>query len=292
MPTRCRYELWAESACYPRSTFYPLSRWSSITEPPDHYVLLHLLDCRSRVGLPLLHYQSDFDRPGNLRTPPLRFGRSTAPNKLPTMHGPLTRWRVSRTQRSAGWYFMTAPQRLAYVSASLPTYPTQVTSKSNAKLQKHHGPFRLAAGRLWSSQPLQLRVSGGDSAGHRYAIRAGRNLPDTISLPRTVIVTGRRLSVSIRCSHIFTNLPSTGRRHTLYVHFRVSRVLCFNKQSQPLIFMTLRGLRSKSLTLEAYLSRSYGINLPSSSPEFSSALEFHPAHLCRFAWYGSIQTEA
>ena len=50
---------------------------------------------------------------------------------------------------------------------------------------------------------------------------------------RTVIVTAAVYRASIRCSHPSLNLPAPGRRHTLYVHFRVSRVLCFNKQSQP-----------------------------------------------------------
>ena len=36
---------WAVSACYPRSTFYPLERWPFHSEPPDHYDLLsYLLD--------------------------------------------------------------------------------------------------------------------------------------------------------------------------------------------------------------------------------------------------------
>ncbi len=34
---------WGRSACYPRSTFYPLSDGPSIRKPPDHYVLLSYL---------------------------------------------------------------------------------------------------------------------------------------------------------------------------------------------------------------------------------------------------------
>lgn len=56
-----------------------VERWPFHSEPPDHYVLLsHLLDLSvSQLSYLLpLHYQSDF-RPdlGNLRTPPLLFGR-------------------------------------------------------------------------------------------------------------------------------------------------------------------------------------------------------------------------
>src|ERR1700739_2166078 len=56
-----------------------VERWPFHSEPPDHYVLLsHLLDLSvSQLSyLMPLHYQHDF-RPylGNLRTPPLLFGR-------------------------------------------------------------------------------------------------------------------------------------------------------------------------------------------------------------------------
>ena len=70
---------WAVSACYPRSTFYPLSDGPSIQKPPDHYDLLsHLLDLsvsQSSTLMPL-HYQHDF-RPylAYLCTPPLPFRR-------------------------------------------------------------------------------------------------------------------------------------------------------------------------------------------------------------------------
>ena len=66
----------------------------------------------------------------------------------------------------------------------------------------------------------------------RYTIRAGRNLPDKeFRYLRTRYSYGRRLlglrsgaSLSITPS---INLPAPGRHHTLYVHFRVCRVLCF-----------------------------------------------------------------
>ena len=52
---------------------------------------------------------------------------------------------------------------------------------------------------------------------------------------RTVIVTAAVYGTSIKSLLTLTpsfNLPAPGRRHTLYVHFRVCRVLCFIKQSQ------------------------------------------------------------
>ena len=67
----------------------------------------------------------------------------------------------------------------------------------------------------------------------RYAIHAGRNLPDKeLRYLRTVIVTaavywgfGRELR---SCElTLFLNLPTPGRRQTLYILLRVGRVLCF-----------------------------------------------------------------
>ena len=67
----------------------------------------------------------------------------------------------------------------------------------------------------------------------RYAIRAGLNLPDKeFHYLRTVIVTAAihqgfdsRLQAEAVTSPV--NLLALGRRHPLYVRFRVSRELCF-----------------------------------------------------------------
>ena len=67
----------------------------------------------------------------------------------------------------------------------------------------------------------------------RYAIRAGRNLPDKeFRYLRTVIVTAAvyRGLVSVLRAEALTpprNLPAPGRRQPLYVVFRLSRDLCF-----------------------------------------------------------------
>ena len=64
-----------------------------------------------------------------------------------------------------------------------------------------------------------------------YTIRAGRNLPDKeFRYLRTVIVTAAVYWLRSGASLSITpsiNLPAPGRHHTLYVHFRVCRVLCF-----------------------------------------------------------------
>ena len=69
--------------------------------------------------------------------------------------------------------------------------------------------------------------------GDRYAIRAGRNLPDKeFRYLRTVIVTAavyRGFGSSLWPCGLtnLLNLPAPGRRQTLYFLFRVRRVLCF-----------------------------------------------------------------
>ena len=71
--------------------------------------------------------------------------------------------------------------------------------------------------------------------GSRYAIRAGRNLPDKeFRYLRTVIVTaavywGFGSKLLSDCSDITSplNLPAPGRRQTLYIVLRLGRVLCF-----------------------------------------------------------------
>ena len=71
--------------------------------------------------------------------------------------------------------------------------------------------------------------------GSRYAIRAGRNLPDKeFRYLRTVIVTAAVYwgfgSMLLSDKSDITsplNLPAPGRRQTLYIVLRLSRVLCF-----------------------------------------------------------------
>jgi hypothetical protein len=63
----------------------------------------------------------------------------------------------------------------------------------------------------------------------RYAIRAGRNLPDKeFRYLRTVIVTAaidRGFGSGLVTPPL--DLPASGRRHPLYVRLRVGRELCF-----------------------------------------------------------------
>ena len=69
--------------------------------------------------------------------------------------------------------------------------------------------------------------------GSRYAIRAGRNLPDKeFRYLRTVIVTAavhRGFGSKLRSEELTDplNLPAPGRRQSLYIRLRVRRDLCF-----------------------------------------------------------------
>ena len=132
--------------------------------------------------------------------------------------------------------------------------------------------------------------------GHRYAIRAGRNLPDKeFRYLRTVIVTAavyRGFDQEL-APHQLTFRHRAGV--TPYTSTFVFAECCvFNKQSQPPFYCNLRQLHPQGT------SPTRGVPSPEvtvpfclvPSPEFSQApWDSHPAYLCRF-WYGPIQPEA
>lgn len=116
---------WAVSACYPQSTFYPLSDGPSMQKPPDHYDLLsHLLDLSvSQSGtLFPLQYPHDF-RPwlAYLRTPPLPFRRRPPQSNCPPCTVPSQDyWPRLEPQTNQGGISTTAPNELASILQSLP----------------------------------------------------------------------------------------------------------------------------------------------------------------------------
>src|ERR1700719_2419687 len=85
---------------------------------------------------------------------------------------------------------------------------------------------------------------------YRYAIRAGRNLPDKeFRYLRTVIVTAavhRGFSSGLRADESALsprfNLPAPGRRHPLYVVFDLAESCVFVKQSQSAFHCGRLGL--------------------------------------------------
>src|SRR3989344_7113561 len=116
------------------------------------------------------------------------------------------------------------------ITSKPPTYPTQICSKSNTKLQSRFmGSFRLSAGRLHHHKHFNFAETQEETVwpSLRHSCRSELTRQG-ISLPSDRYSYGRRLLglQSRACTPSF-NLPVPCRRHTLYVHFRVCRVLCF-----------------------------------------------------------------
>ena len=130
---------WARSACYPRSTFYPLSdgastchrqitktyfRTCSACEPRSQATLC-LCTCRlipnqTKVTFARLRYPLGGDRPSQTSRLALSPHRITA--------------RVRGLNRP-GWYFTVASPQPDGHGSPAPTYPTQDGSVINAKLK-------------------------------------------------------------------------------------------------------------------------------------------------------------
>ncbi len=185
---------WAVSACYPRSTFYPLSDGPSIQ---NHRITMTCFrtcsrrHARSQASLCHCTNLLMSDRLANLRAPPLRFGRRPPQSNYPpdTVRNP-GKANV-RTSNTKGGISRLAPRRLASTLQSLPPIlhiKAQCSVSSYSKgsrglsvLPRVHCIFTA------SSISLSL---GWRQPGHHYAIRAGRNLPDKeFRYLRTVIVT-------------------------------------------------------------------------------------------------------
>ena len=131
--------------------------------------------------------------------------------------------------------------------------------------------------------------------GSRYAIRAGRNLPDKeFRYLRTVIVTAavyRGFGSPLRSEELTDslNLPAPGRRQTLYVVLSTSQSPVFLVNSRyPLLSATSGSLGSKSLHHRRHtFSRSYGVNLPSSLTRVLSSALVCSTHL-PVSVYGTV----
>ncbi len=128
---------------------------------------------------------------------------------------------------------MTPPQ-LASQLQSLPPILHKLTQKSMSSYSKGARGLSVlprVAG-IFTGTTISLSLSLRQRPT-RYAIHAGRNLPDKeFRYLRTVIVTAAVYwgFSSMLCSEKRTspiNLPALGRRQTLYILLRVSRALCF-----------------------------------------------------------------
>ena len=128
---------------------------------------------------------------------------------------------------------------------------------------------------------------GWRQCGHRYAIRAGRNLPDKeFRYLRTVIVTAavyRGFNQELAPHHLTFRHRAGVTPYTST--FVLAECCVFVKQSQPPFLCDLFRLPLYAFTYQRRtFSRSYGANLPSSFTRvLSSALEYSscpPVSVC------------
>ena len=187
---------WARSACYPRSTFYPLSDGHSTLG--RRITRAYFRTCsaclpRSQARLHSCALRTVADRSERtLRAPPLRFGRRPPQSNYPpgTVRAP-GHGRALGRRSCEGSIPRSAPRELAPPLRSLlpilytPNQrPMPSCSKGSRGLSVLPRVIRIFTNSAISPGPwLRQRPS-------RYAIRAGRNLPDKeFRYLRTVIVT-------------------------------------------------------------------------------------------------------
>ena len=187
---------WARSACYPRSTFYPLSDGhSTLGRRITRACFRTCSACgpRSQARLYSCALRTVADRPERtLRAPPLHFRRRPPQSNYPPGTVPLPdHGQGLGRRRGEGSIPRSAPPGLAPGLRSLlpilyaPSQrPMSSCSKGSRGLSVLPQVIRIFTNNTISPGPwLRQRPN-------RYAIRAGRNLPDKeFRYLRTVIVT-------------------------------------------------------------------------------------------------------
>jgi hypothetical protein len=116
----------------------------------------------------------------------------TAPVKLPTRHCPdPDNGPEVRTSNIPGWYFKVGSTATSVHASKPPTYPTQVGSSPVPSYSKGSRGLSVLPRVHCIFTAISISLSlGWRQRRHRYAIRAGRNLPDKeFRYLRTVIVT-------------------------------------------------------------------------------------------------------
>lgn len=164
------------------------------------------------------------------------FWEATAPVKLPTRHCPppgFTGSELGFNYNQGGIPRLTPPrltsrlQSLPPILYKLELNPISSCSKGARGLSVLLRVTSIFTGNTTSPGPPSRQCSD------RYAIRAGRNLPDKeFRYLRTVIVTAainRGFNSKLRSEDLTSplNLPASGRRQSLYVVLRLCRDLCF-----------------------------------------------------------------
>ena len=237
-----------------------------------------------------MHYQHDF-RPclAYLRAPPLPFGRRPPQsNCLPCTVPRPDNGRRLEPQTNQGGISTLAPRHLAAPLQSLPPIlHRSVHSPMQSYSKGSWGLSVLPRGDCIITNISTSLSLGRRQCGHRYAIRAGRNLPDKeFRYLRTVIVTAAvywGFDQELAPHHLtFQHRAGV----TLYTStFVFAECYVFAKQSQPPIFCNRLQLQEQvpsptSGTPSPEVTVSFCL-VP--SPEFSQAPEYSLlVHLCRF----------
>ena len=224
---------WEGSACYPRSTFYPLSDGPStrnrrITMPwfPTCSA------CLPPSQAPLCHctHRTVTDRPegtfGSLR---YAFGgdhpSQTTRQAVSPLRGLGTRQRKGRISTSAPGRLAPPVLRLRPILHIRCPVATLSCSKGSRGL---FVPLRVIG--IFTDTTISPG-SRSRQCSDRYTIRAGRNLPDKeFRYLRTVIVTAAvywGFNSGLPCVTPPLNLPAPGRCQAIYFTFRFRIALCF-----------------------------------------------------------------
>ncbi len=232
-------DAWGRSACYPQSTFYPLSNGRStlcrgITKPC--FRICSTRRSRSQATFCLCARGAGC-RParGDLWMPPLLFGRRPPQSNWPpgTVPASFSDARLGLRRRRGG-ISRTAPPGPEAGDHSLP--PILRTRRLKPTPRCSEGSWGLSvqargAG-IFTGTAISLSL-GRRQRRSRYTIRAGRNLPDKeFRYLRTVIVTAavyRGFGSPLRGCPLTppVNLPAPGTCQTIYFPLLVRMALCF-----------------------------------------------------------------
>ena len=187
---------WEGSACYPRSTFYPLSDGPSMRYRRITMLLFPTCsDCRPLSQAPLCHYTL---RPvtnrseGTFRSLRYAFGGD---HPSQTTHQAVSSLLGVRDQMRKGPYFNVDSSMAGATDSQSPDYPTHHAPGSNAKLQERFtGSFRPVAGNrhlhlYYNFTELTAETVSG-SLHHSCRSELTRQ---GISLPEDRYIYGRRL---------------------------------------------------------------------------------------------------
>ena len=226
---------WEGSACYPRSTFYPLSDGPSIR---NHRITKLWFPtwaaCRPHSQAPLCLYtlRPVTNRPeGTFRSLRYAFGGD---HPSQTTRQARSTYHVLDSRQKKGRISTSAPRRLASPLRSLRPILHIVGPESTLSCSKG------SRGLFVPSRVIGIFTDTTISLGSwlrqypdRYTIRAGRNLPDKeFRYLRTVIVTAAvywGFNSYLPPCGVSTplNLPAPGRCQAVYGVFRLCTALCF-----------------------------------------------------------------